>query len=323
VTASADGTARVWDVSTAGERWTLRGHEGTVHGAAFGPDSKRIATVAEDGVVRLWDAETGRGWMTLTGHRGPVYSAAFSPDGEWLATASGDGTARLWSVDPLPLARSLPGRELTPSERQRYGIDAAPPPEGDAGLADRGPADPLAPQVRAAPADGGALAGAAVLCLEAGDRDGYRRLCAAVRDSLPRDSVDNTNWATWTCVLGPGGLDDYEPVLRAAEKAFGPKPDADQLNTLGLILHRAGRFEDAVRRLDEAALRDKADPNYQLHIASDRFLLAMAHARLGHGDAARELLRQAVTSLGRVADGSQGRREVELLRREAEGVVKK
>ena len=272
-------------------------------------------------MVRLWDAETGRGWMTLTGHRGPVYSAEFSPDGEWLATASGDGTARLWPVDPLPLARSRLGRELTPSERQRYGIEeeaplaTVPPPS---------PADPLVPQVPAAPADGGALVEAAVLCLEAGDRGSYRRLCAAVRDSLPRDSVDNTNWATWTCVLGPGGLDDYEPVLRAAEKAFGPKPDSDQLNTLGAILYRAGRFEDAAKRLDEAvAVRDKATPKNDLRLASDRFLLAMAHARLGHAGEARELLGQAVANLGRVKDGPPDRREVELLRREAEEVVKK
>ncbi|MBV9123333.1 MAG: protein kinase, partial [Planctomycetes bacterium] len=125
VTTSTDGTARVWDVATGEERWVLRGHEGTVHGAAFSPDSKRIATVGEDGAVRLWDAETGLGWMTLTGHRGPVYSADFSPDGAWLATASGDGTVRLWPVDPLPLALARLGRELTPLERQRYGIDAA------------------------------------------------------------------------------------------------------------------------------------------------------------------------------------------------------
>jgi hypothetical protein len=223
-------------------------------------------------------------------------------------------------VDPLPLAHARLGRELTPLERQRHGIDAeaplapAPPPP---------PADPLAPHVRPAPADGAALAEAAVLCLEAGDRDSYRRLCAAVGDCLPRDTVDNTSWATWTSVLGPGGLDDYVPVLRAAEKAFGPKPNVYQLNTLGLIVYRAGRFEDAVKRMEETvALRDKADPDHDLFIACDSCILAMAHARLGHADEARNLLGKAVANLGRVK-GGPFRKEIELLRREAEEVVGK
>ena len=153
----------------------------------------------------------------------------------------------------------------------------------------------------------------------------YRRLCAAVRDRLPRDSVDNTNSAAWTCVLGPGGLDDYEPVLRAAEKAFGPKPDVYQLNTLGLVLYRAARFEEAVKRMEETvALRDKADPNHELFIACDWSILAMAHARLGRADEARKLLGKAVANLERVKGGpGNERREIELLRREAEGVVGK
>jgi tetratricopeptide (TPR) repeat protein len=227
---------------------------------------------------------------------------------------------------PAAAGRARLGRELSPSERQRYGIDAVPPPSEIAGgLPNPAPADPTAHPVQDDVPDGAGLAYAAVLCLEAGDRDSYRRLCAAVRDRLPRGNVDDTGWAVWTCVLGPGGLDDYEPVLRAAEKAFGPKPDVYQLNTLGLILYRAGRFEDAVRRLDEAvASRDKAAANYALYNASDRFVLAMAHARLGHAGAARELLGQAAASLARDAGGqAQERSEVELLRREAEAVVGK
>jgi WD40 repeat protein/predicted Ser/Thr protein kinase len=326
VTTSADGTARAWDAATGEPRCVLRGHEGAAHGAAFSPDSKRIATVAEDGVVRLWDAESGKSWLTLAGHRGPVYAAAFSPDGGRLATTSGDGTVRLWPVDPLPLARARPGRELSPPERQRYGIDGATPSsEGGAGSADQPAANiPARPAPSAIP-DGAGLVWAAVLCLEAGDRDSYRRLCAAVRDRLPRDSVDNTNSATWTCVLGPDGLDDYEPVLRVAEKAFGPKPDVYQLNTLGLILYRAGRPEEAVKRLDEAvASREKAGAPPPLQLASDRFILAMAHARLGHADEARELLKQAVADLARYKGlRSQDWSETELLHHEAEKVVGK
>ena len=53
VTASDDGTARVW--SAAGEPlFTLVGHSDAVHDAAFSPDGARIVTAADDGTARIW-----------------------------------------------------------------------------------------------------------------------------------------------------------------------------------------------------------------------------------------------------------------------------
>ena len=95
-TASADGTARLWDSTTGESLLTLTGHTGGMWGVAFSPDGTRLATASVDDTARLWDSTTGESLLTLTGHTGWVWGVAFSPDGTRLATTSDDDTARLW-----------------------------------------------------------------------------------------------------------------------------------------------------------------------------------------------------------------------------------
>ena len=60
VTASGDGTARLWDATTGQELAVLRGHEDEVNSASFSPDGARIVTASDDRTTRLWDATTGQ-----------------------------------------------------------------------------------------------------------------------------------------------------------------------------------------------------------------------------------------------------------------------
>ena len=89
VTASWDGTVKVWDAATGQETLTLKGHTGGVSSVAFSPDGKRIASASEDETVKVWDAATGQETLTLKGHTDAVLSVAFSPDGKRIASASG------------------------------------------------------------------------------------------------------------------------------------------------------------------------------------------------------------------------------------------
>jgi hypothetical protein len=109
VTASADGTARVWDANTGAEVLALRGHTGTVRSARFSPGGGRVVTASGDGTARVWDANTGATVLALDGHTGGVMDAAFSPDGARLLTVEADRTVRLYDASPGgPAGRPLP-----------------------------------------------------------------------------------------------------------------------------------------------------------------------------------------------------------------------
>jgi WD40 repeat protein len=55
VTASQDGTARIWDAGTGKEIAALHGHESAVVSAVFSPDGSRVLTASWDGTARIWD----------------------------------------------------------------------------------------------------------------------------------------------------------------------------------------------------------------------------------------------------------------------------
>ena len=98
-TASADKTARIWDVTNGMELLSVT-HEGWLieaNGVAFSPDGRWLATASGAGTARVWDAGSGRELARVT-HEGGVRGVVFSPDGRWLATASDDKTARIWAL---------------------------------------------------------------------------------------------------------------------------------------------------------------------------------------------------------------------------------
>jgi len=98
LTASYDGTARLWDAATARELVVLRGHENLVYSAVFSADGARVATASSDRTARLWDAASGKEQLVLRGHEDDVVRAVLSPDGRRVLTASYDRTARLWDA---------------------------------------------------------------------------------------------------------------------------------------------------------------------------------------------------------------------------------
>ncbi len=155
--------------------------------------------------------------------------------------------------------------------------------------------------------------------LAGGDDAGYRRICGRIVETFLRGGDANqVNNAVWICAVGPAAVKDFGPLVRELTRVLGPQPDADRLNTLGALLYRAGRFEDAVKRLEQAiARRDKVGTVH------DILFLAMAHQRLGHGDEARKWLEKSGRAVEQAKDGSWDQRlEVRLLRREAEALIR-
>jgi WD40 repeat protein len=92
LSASDDGTARIWDVKSAQQRQQLS-HRGSVHAAFFlNTEGTRILTVAPD-MSAVWDAQSGRRVATLK-NIGGVSSVAIAVDGSCFALGT-RGTDRI------------------------------------------------------------------------------------------------------------------------------------------------------------------------------------------------------------------------------------
>jgi WD40 repeat protein len=111
-TASADGTARLWDAATGAEEDVLPAGDGTpVVFVAFSPDGRRLATGAQGGALAVWAVPSGRRLATLAGHEGGVQQGEWL-DGNTLVTGSLDGSARVWDVARERQAEVLRGHGL-------------------------------------------------------------------------------------------------------------------------------------------------------------------------------------------------------------------
>ncbi|MEZ6091587.1 MAG: protein kinase [Pirellulaceae bacterium] len=108
VSASDDGTVRVWNLQT-GEATVFK-HSGPVLNAVFSPDGERIATATADHMALLWDVGTRSQIVELPGHTAAVTSIAISADGKRLLTGSEDFTSKLWDVSERGLLSG--GKEL-------------------------------------------------------------------------------------------------------------------------------------------------------------------------------------------------------------------
>ncbi len=98
VTASGDGTARVWAVDPDGPPAVTLRHAGPVAAAEFDGTSKRVVTASLDGTARVWDAATGEPVTPPLVHPAPVRAARFRADGKQVVTAAAAGRARLWDA---------------------------------------------------------------------------------------------------------------------------------------------------------------------------------------------------------------------------------
>jgi tetratricopeptide (TPR) repeat protein len=155
--------------------------------------------------------------------------------------------------------------------------------------------------------------------LAAGDHNGLRRTRT---DMLDRFRMSNrpmiANNVAWSSAMAAGEEPNLSETVRLAELAVNGSPeDENKLNTLGAALYRAGRFTEAVRRLEEGMQR-------RIVVSSESagVFLAMAHHRLGHRDEARRRLDRFRDRRPRLASYAfWDELEIRLLRAEAEAVV--
>jgi WD40 repeat protein/predicted Ser/Thr protein kinase len=119
VTASWNGTARVWDAATGLAITPYVNLSAILDFAVFNPDGTRFAAVGggaidtpHHGLACVWDARTGRPVSPVIRHSQRLKSAEFSPNGRWLITHS-DESAQAWDVrtgQPVELPVKFEGK---------------------------------------------------------------------------------------------------------------------------------------------------------------------------------------------------------------------
>ena len=96
VSASYDGTLKLWDAESGKEIRTLAGHQGEVSSCAFSPRGSEILSASSDNTLKLWDAKSGKCTKTLPLPWIPYY-VCFSTQNPTLAViANLNGTLTLF-----------------------------------------------------------------------------------------------------------------------------------------------------------------------------------------------------------------------------------
>jgi len=111
VSASADNTLRLWDLSTGEVLQTFTGHETFVNAIALSPDERTIYSGSADGSILAWNTASGERQATFAGHGSPVNTLDRSPSGQYLVSGASDGTIKVWETATQTLISTLAGHQ--------------------------------------------------------------------------------------------------------------------------------------------------------------------------------------------------------------------
>jgi len=110
VSASNDGTARVWKADTA-EELSVFEAPGRMVCVAYANDGLRVCAGGGDGFVRVFDSNTGGVVVDLVGHVQAIKCVAWTLDDRKIITSSEDCSVRMWdSASGAEVSGKLPIR---------------------------------------------------------------------------------------------------------------------------------------------------------------------------------------------------------------------
>jgi WD40 repeat protein len=257
---SWDGTTTIWDVAARRPLLTLHGPSDRLGALVFSPDGRRIVTSAHDGKVRMWDALTGQEVLSLQVDSGRYFnfdiSLAFSPDGSRLAT--GREMVQVWETNPVS-ADDL-------SRRQAAGlVDSL-----FSGLVSK-------PRVLKYLRENRAM------------KDDFRAGALVRAAAYPQDA-NELNEGSWQTVRsGMESRGSYVRAVLQAEEACRLDPGNSAFrNTLGIACYRAGRYEEALKHLNQSDTLYLSQNKTSL--PADLAFLAMAHHQLGRAEQSQAFL---------------------------------
>jgi Tfp pilus assembly protein PilF len=303
-----------------------------VHAVAFSPDGARMAIVSNDGpAVHVWDLRRIRRYLVGEGL-------------DWDAPAYPDGDPGDPSAPPIPAPEIDYGPMAGHLEHYNEGAESLLRRYTDRIKSDPGDADAyhhrahamadlnrlpeaiedLTRAIERRPAD------SHFHSLRAGVYEFLGRYEPAIADldialaARPEDGdlrgrlAMCCNNLAWELAGVPGPRRELGRALVLARRAreLGPE-QGESLNTMGVLLYRAGRYREAIEMLE----RSRA-AQHGWFDGFDLFFLAMARHRLGDRGRAREDFGRAVRWVGEQKNlAAQHRRELDAFRAEAEAVL--
>jgi WD40 repeat protein/tetratricopeptide (TPR) repeat protein len=347
------GPPRFFATSSGTELATLEAprNYGGAAGARFSPDGTWLAVATGNHTVHLWDLRAIRKELEAMDldWDAPSYSAADPTDqamscrielsreaAEFLSVRDGYLRSRelaqtkQWhaAIDSFSeVIERDPSYFDAYNERARAHAELKQWPQAAANF---GKASEIAPD------RSGVWYSRALVCLAQDDIDGYAKTCDAMHDHFgATPQPDDAFWMAWMCSLRPGSAEDSTRAVRLAERLLADATsDFDDLTVLGAALYRAGRFEEAVQRLNDACRAHKPGRERWHTIVHTWLFLAMAEQRLGNAESARNWLDRAAVAFAKreaqdAADGAAPGPSpwnrwltLQILRREAESLQK-
>jgi WD40 repeat protein len=109
VSASFDGTLKVWDLESGRVLATLMGHASGVIACAITADGERVVSTSSDRTLKAWDVERECALITLRGHTGWVRACALTADERRVLSGSSDGTMKVWDLESGRMLATLEG----------------------------------------------------------------------------------------------------------------------------------------------------------------------------------------------------------------------
>lgn len=109
MSASADKTLHLWDLSTGEIRQIYQGHTAFVNTITFSPDEQTVYSGSADGAIHQWNLATGVKEAQFSGHIGAINTLDRTPDGLRLVSGAADGTIKIWNSANQAVVSTLEG----------------------------------------------------------------------------------------------------------------------------------------------------------------------------------------------------------------------
>jgi WD40 repeat protein len=98
ISASNDGTLKVWNLATGEKLFTLKGHTDTVKAIAITSNGQRVISASDDNTLKVWNLVTGKQLLTFNSHSSGLNAVAVTPSGQQVISASDDSTLKVWNL---------------------------------------------------------------------------------------------------------------------------------------------------------------------------------------------------------------------------------